>query len=42
MGGTAFVDVCDVSDKEEIKKAAKRAREAVGDITILVNNAGKS
>ncbi|CAK8673794.1 unnamed protein product [Clavelina lepadiformis] len=40
MGGTAFVDVCDVSDKEEIKKAAKRAREAVGDITILVNNAG--
>lgn len=32
--------ICDVSDPEDIARAAKEIREDVGEPTILVNNAG--
>ena len=32
--------VVDVSSKEKVYEAAKQVREEVGDITVLVNNAG--
>lgn len=32
---------CNVTDKEEILKVAEKVREAVGDVTILINNTGK-
>lgn len=32
--------ICDVSSVEAVKEAAKKAREAFGDVTILINNAG--
>ena len=41
VGAPVFADVCDLSDKEDVKRAAKKAREQFGDITILVNNAGR-
>ncbi|XP_025157211.1 short-chain dehydrogenase/reductase family 16C member 6 [Harpegnathos saltator] len=31
---------CDVSDKDEVFKTAEKVRKEVGDVTILVNNAG--
>lgn len=39
-GGTAWAHVCDVSDKEDVYKAAKKVKKDVGKIDILVNNAG--
>jgi len=41
FGAPVFADVCDLSDKQDVKRAAKKAREQFGDITILVNNAGR-
>lgn len=35
-----YSDTCDVSDDESIMLAAKRARENVGQVQILINNAG--
>ncbi|XP_033357158.1 short-chain dehydrogenase/reductase family 16C member 6 isoform X1 [Bombus vosnesenskii] len=31
---------CDVSNREEVLKVAKKVKEEVGDVTILINNAG--
>lgn len=31
---------CDVSNREEVMTVAKQVREDVGDVTILINNAG--
>ena len=31
---------CDVADKDSVAEGAQQAREAFGDVTILVNNAG--
>ncbi|XP_043593282.1 short-chain dehydrogenase/reductase family 16C member 6 isoform X1 [Bombus pyrosoma] len=31
---------CDVSNREEVLKIAKKVKEEVGDVTILINNAG--
>lgn len=41
LGATVFADVCDVSKQDQVKEAAERARKSVGEVTILVNNAGK-
>jgi len=35
-----MIDICDVSDRDSIKKAAEKSRKKVGDVSILVNNAG--
>nr|CAB3254195.1 estradiol 17-beta-dehydrogenase 11 [Phallusia mammillata] len=40
IGGEVYAGVCDVSKIENIREAAVKSREAFGDITILVNNAG--
>ena len=39
-GGEAVSAECDVTDVDHITQAAKVARDAFGDVTILVNNAG--
>ena len=39
-GARVFADICDVSKQENIHEAAEKAREKVGEVTILVNNAG--
>jgi short-subunit dehydrogenase len=39
-GGEALVLPCDVSDPEQVRAAAQRARERLGAIELLVNNAG--
>ena len=39
-GSTAHAAVCDVTDPDSVAAMAARARELVGDIGILVNNAG--
>ncbi|KAK2580537.1 hypothetical protein KPH14_007672 [Odynerus spinipes] len=41
MGGTAaYAYKCDVSNREEVLKVAERVKEEVGNVTILINNAG--
>lgn len=40
LGAKAYVYTCDVSQKEEVYSAAENTRRDVGDVTILVNNAG--
>lgn len=40
LGAKAYVYTCDVSRKEEVYSAAENTRRDVGDVTILVNNAG--
>ncbi|RWS07387.1 Short-chain dehydrogenase/reductase family 16C member 6-like protein [Dinothrombium tinctorium] len=39
-GGTCAAYVCDVSKRDEVYKTAERVRKEIGDVTILVNNAG--
>lgn len=39
-GGTATSYICDVSKIEEIKSVADKVRREVGDVDVLVNNAG--
>jgi len=39
-GGEATAVKCDVSSIEEVSKAAQAARDAFGDVTMLINNAG--
>lgn len=39
-GGIAWAFQCDVSKSEEVAKMARQVREEVGDVNILVNNAG--
>lgn len=31
---------CDVADREEVFRVAKKVKEEIGDVTILINNAG--
>ncbi len=38
--GRAYVFVCDVSKEEEVNRVGKQVKETVGDVTVLVNNAG--
>lgn len=40
LGATVFAFQCDVSKKENIKRLASAIRNEIGDVTILVNNAG--
>ncbi|PIK53041.1 putative epidermal retinol dehydrogenase 2 isoform X2 [Apostichopus japonicus] len=40
LGGTAYAYKVDVSKSENVYKAAAAVRRSVGDVTILVNNAG--
>ncbi|XP_076168921.1 short-chain dehydrogenase/reductase family 16C member 6-like isoform X1 [Ptiloglossa arizonensis] len=41
LGGTkAYGYKCDVSNREEVFSVAERVREEVGNVTILINNAG--
>lgn len=40
LGGQAFAYRVDVSNSEAVYKAAAEVRRSVGDVTILVNNAG--
>ncbi|XP_046813641.1 short-chain dehydrogenase/reductase family 16C member 6-like isoform X2 [Vespa crabro] len=41
MGGTsAYAYKCDVTDREEVLRVAERVKEEVGNVTILINNAG--
>ncbi|XP_076244046.1 short-chain dehydrogenase/reductase family 16C member 6-like isoform X2 [Calliopsis andreniformis] len=41
MGATkAYAYKCDVSNREEVFKMAERVKEEVGNVTILINNAG--
>lgn len=40
VGGQAWAFPCDVSDREQVREMARRVREEVGDVNILVNNAG--
>ncbi|XP_042863277.1 short-chain dehydrogenase/reductase family 16C member 6-like [Penaeus japonicus] len=39
-GGAAFGYKCDVTNKDEVRAVSNEIRENVGEITILVNNAG--
>ena len=39
-GGQSWVYQCDVSNREEVKIMAQKVRKEVGDVNILVNNAG--
>ena len=40
MGGTAHSMVVDVSDEKRVESAAKQVRDQIGDVYMLVNNAG--
>ncbi|KAL3891037.1 hypothetical protein ACJMK2_003300 [Sinanodonta woodiana] len=40
LGGNCYSYVCDVSVKEEVKKVAEKVCKEVGDVTVLINNAG--
>ncbi|WP_273847272.1 SDR family oxidoreductase [Rubrobacter calidifluminis] len=39
-GGRAYGYICDVSDREMVYEVADRVRREVGDVEILINNAG--
>jgi len=39
-GGQSWVYQCDVSNREDVKTMAMKVRKEVGDVNILVNNAG--
>ena len=40
LGNEAFAYVCDCSNREEVYRVAERVKREVGDVAILVNNAG--
>ena len=40
LGGKAFGYVFDCSDKEKVYETAEKIKKDVGDVTILINNAG--
>jgi all-trans-retinol dehydrogenase (NAD+) len=39
-GGHAYTYTCDIGDRETVYKTAERVKQQVGDVTILINNAG--
>jgi NAD(P)-dependent dehydrogenase (short-subunit alcohol dehydrogenase family) len=41
-GGTAVALACDVTRPEDVRGAVKRVRQQLGEVTVLVNNAGVS
>uniref|UniRef100_V5GTC3 Short-chain dehydrogenase/reductase family 16C member 6 n=1 Tax=Anoplophora glabripennis TaxID=217634 RepID=V5GTC3_ANOGL len=40
IGGKVYAFKCDLANREDVYKIAKKTQEEVGDITILINNAG--
>lgn len=40
MRGLAFAYTCDVSNREEVEEMQRAIKSEVGDVSILVNNAG--
>lgn len=40
LGNEVFAYVCDCSNREEVYRVAERVKQEVGDVAILVNNAG--
>jgi all-trans-retinol dehydrogenase (NAD+) len=40
MGGTAHAMVVDVSDEKRVESMARQVREQIGDVYMLINNAG--
>ncbi|RZB39963.1 estradiol 17-beta-dehydrogenase 11, partial [Asbolus verrucosus] len=40
IGGVAYGFKCDLADKEDVYKIASLTRQEVGEVTILINNAG--
>ncbi|XP_044272425.1 estradiol 17-beta-dehydrogenase 11 [Tribolium madens] len=40
IGGVAYGFKCDLADKEDVYKIANTTRQEVGEVTILINNAG--
>ncbi|KAJ4448795.1 hypothetical protein ANN_00186 [Periplaneta americana] len=40
MGAKAYGYKCDVSDREAVLELAKKVKQEVGDVTVVVNNAG--
>ncbi|CAH1168111.1 unnamed protein product [Phyllotreta striolata] len=40
IGGKAYGYRCDLADKEDVYRVAKKTQQEVGDVTILINNAG--
>ncbi|KAJ8946337.1 hypothetical protein NQ318_004227 [Aromia moschata] len=40
IGGKVVAFKCDLADSEDVYRIAKKTQEAVGDVTILINNAG--
>ena len=40
LGNEVFAYVCDCSKREEVYRTAHQVREEVGDVAVLVNNAG--
>ncbi len=42
LGGHAVTEVADVTDPQQVERAFAKARDAAGEISILVNNAGRA
>ncbi|KAF7282677.1 hypothetical protein GWI33_002147 [Rhynchophorus ferrugineus] len=40
IGGVAYGYKCDLSNREDIYRVAKQTRQEIGDVTLLINNAG--
>lgn len=40
LGARAYTYTCDCSDREEVYRVANQVKREVGDVTILINNAG--
>ncbi|XP_054723211.1 17-beta-hydroxysteroid dehydrogenase 13-like [Uloborus diversus] len=40
LGGKAHAYICDVTNEKEVQRIGRTVQEEVGDVTILVNNAG--
>ncbi|XP_023029298.1 estradiol 17-beta-dehydrogenase 11 [Leptinotarsa decemlineata] len=40
IGGKAYGYKCDIADNDEVYRVAKKTQEEVGEVTILINNAG--
>ncbi|XP_050298763.1 estradiol 17-beta-dehydrogenase 11-like [Anthonomus grandis grandis] len=40
IGGIAYGYRCDLSDKDDVYRVARKTKQEVGDVTLLINNAG--